>query len=191
MQLLSVGRSLCGINDEPSRYKMTQANLLPTFGTAKDSGKTDASNELARAASLPAGKSPKSAPKPAPNQESTKMTPQLETEEAGPPAPSVAALKPPAQAYPLGRWTLPKNPFASKSATAKPPKGPVQCQLSIEAVKVVRNDLSDSDLEVVPSPNPLTPSPAVPAKKFRESLEAISLAWGRITARILGVGRTH
>ncbi len=50
-------------------------------------------------------------------------------------------------AYPLGRWTLKANPFKSSIRPARPPG--VQGELSLEKVKVVRNDLSDSDLELV------------------------------------------
>ena len=49
-------------------------------------------------------------------------------------------------AYPMGRWTLKANPFKSASRPATPV---VQGELSLEKVKVVRNDLSDSDLELV------------------------------------------
>jgi hypothetical protein len=50
-------------------------------------------------------------------------------------------------AYPLGRWTLKSNPFKSASKPGGPPV--VQGELSLDKVKVVRNDLSDSDLELV------------------------------------------
>ena len=49
-------------------------------------------------------------------------------------------------AYPLGRWTLRVNPFKT---APKPANAGVQGELSLEKVKVVRNDLSDSDLELV------------------------------------------
>lgn len=50
------------------------------------------------------------------------------------------------QAFPLGRWT--KNPFRS---TAIPSRhaSVVQGELVLEKVKPVRNDLSDSDLELI------------------------------------------
>src|SRR5687767_2722514 len=50
-------------------------------------------------------------------------------------------------AYPLGRWTLKANPF--KSSTRPRPEPVVQGELSLDKVKVIRNDLSDSDLELV------------------------------------------
>jgi hypothetical protein len=50
-------------------------------------------------------------------------------------------------AYPLGRWTLKANPFKSSTKPAREPV--VQGELSLDKVKVIRNDLSDSDLELV------------------------------------------
>jgi len=52
------------------------------------------------------------------------------------------------------RWMNRLNPFASgssfPSARAGNTKNPVQAELSLDAVKVLRNDLSDVDVEVVP-----------------------------------------
>jgi hypothetical protein len=51
------------------------------------------------------------------------------------------------QAFPLGRWT--KNPFRSTAMPSQRASG-VQGELSLEKVKPVRNDLSDSDLDLIP-----------------------------------------
>ncbi len=62
------------------------------------------------------------------------------------------AVKP---AYPKGRWTLKANPFrANRPVVVRVPQS-VQGELSLDKVKPVRNDLSDSDLELVP----LKPAP--------------------------------
>lgn len=53
----------------------------------------------------------------------------------------------PKQAFPLGRWT--KNPFRSTAIPSQRPAA-VQGELSLDKVKPVRNDLSDSDLELMP-----------------------------------------
>ena len=113
------------------------------------------------------------------------------TEKTDTPADPAAAVQAPAHAFPLGRWTMPKNPFATKLAKNKQDNGPALPQLSIEAVRVVRNDLIDADLELVPrQPQPAS-TPASPAVKRATGHESFALVWGRITARILGVGRTH
>jgi hypothetical protein len=46
---------------------------------------------------------------------------------------------------------LPKRkPATAMSVVQKSSDGPVQAELSLEKVRVMRNDLSDADLEVVP-----------------------------------------
>src|ERR1041385_5482465 len=99
MQLLSVGRSLCGINDEPSRYKMTQANLLPRFGSAKESGKNDASPELARSTRLMGGNPKKAEARPSLNKDKEKINPHLKMEKPDLPARPVPVNKPAPQAF--------------------------------------------------------------------------------------------
>jgi hypothetical protein len=54
----------------------------------------------------------------------------------------------PAPAFPLGRWTIFQKPFF-KEPKPEVTAAPVQGELSLDSVTPVRNDLSDSDLEVV------------------------------------------
>lgn len=84
------------------------------------------------------------------------------------------------QTFPLGRWT--KNPFRS-TAIPSQRKAAVQGELSLDKVKPVRNDLSDSDLELMPRQpaapqvNPFTAPPA------SEGLQKLSL-FARLKARL-------
>jgi hypothetical protein len=90
--------------------------------------------------------------------------------------------------FPRGRWTLQANPF--KSSYKPELRQPAQGELSLDGVKPVRNDLSDSDLELIPRKTPrfveaaagsaLAPSPAGEAR--RPSL------WERVKARLLRRG---
>lgn len=67
-------------------------------------------------------------------------------------APPVA-FTPPARAARATRalgWKDKLNPFRTVEAPAPSMAGAVQPELSLEAVKVVRNDLADADIEVVP-----------------------------------------
>jgi len=52
------------------------------------------------------------------------------------------------------RGWLTRAPKRGKPAIQEFPKAPVQPELSLAAVKVVRNDLSDTDLELVPARTP-------------------------------------
>ena len=80
-------------------------------------------------------------------------------------------------------WAKGKNPFRPKPAVRKRPP-PVQGELLLESVKVVRNDLNEADLEVVPAnaePRlpPASPSKAEPARR----------SWRRIGTRLFGIGK--
>ena len=81
------------------------------------------------------------------------------------------------------RWINKLNPFAPGSAfpaaRAGNAKNPVQAELSLDAVKVLRNDLSDVDVEVVP----LKSRPAGDAEE--PGLEPAKKPWGVLGERFL------
>jgi len=96
------------------------------------------------------------APKPAePAQDATPDATPPKLKSTPTPAPVVAkawkpALKPaPGPARAIG-WTSKLNPFRSPGPAAPPMPGAVQAELSLDAVKVVHNDLMDADIEIVP-----------------------------------------
>jgi hypothetical protein len=63
----------------------------------------------------------------------------------------IAAPKPVAARPARVGWADKLNPFrASQPAAVPPPVATVQPELSLDAVKVLHNDLSDADVEVVP-----------------------------------------
>ena len=83
---------------------------------------------------------------------------------------------------------------ASASKAAQPaiprfPKPPVQGELSLDRIKVVRNDLSDADLEVIASKAPVSTALAGPGRGALEKTEGTQSAWGRVRNRILGAGK--
>lgn len=71
--------------------------------------------------------------------------------EAGSRGVPVTGADVPTAAYPLGRWTLFKNPFVKRSSPPPAPVAPVQAEMMLDLVRPIRNDLSDSDLELVPA----------------------------------------
>lgn len=84
------------------------------------------------------------------------------------------------RAYPGGRWTLKVNPFRSAPSSGSVPDASLQGELVLDNVKPKRNDLSDSDLELVaatlvkPTAGAVeTVAPEVPVTK------AVS-AWARV-----------
>jgi hypothetical protein len=144
IQLLAVGKSLCSINDRPSRYKMKQESLLPKFGPGRrpETFALTAGSQPGVAASDDGEK--RTDARAGAGIEIRKQMTTIEVHTKSPPTMVMAA---PHHAYPLGRWTM-KNPFARKPVRAS---GLVQSELSLDTVQPVRNDLNDADLEAVPA----------------------------------------
>ena len=155
LQLLTVGQSFRPIKDRPSRYRMRQQYLLRRFGLSicpgpPPGGTSPGSSAPAQAPSKPGLKGQSSA---------VVQTRMNATNLSSTVSSATPPIVPP-QPYPAGRWTSKfKNQFHRSSAPA-PPQVPVQGELSLETVRPVRNDLSDSDLEVVPAVGPVQPAPS-------------------------------
>lgn len=152
-----MGKSVRETKDHPSRYKMTRRTLLPKFG----------------------GEAHPSGP-PVNARKDAKQVMKTDTSELVPPAPAKSPVPSPI-GFRLAGWAFRRNPFAP-SAVPAATRPVVQSELSLDAVKVVRNDLSDADLELVPLSQP-TPS-SVPAAQTAP--RAIARMWGQLTARLFG-----
>lgn len=82
----------------------------------------------------------------------------------------------------------PANPFAAaaKNSAAE------QAELSLEKVKVVRNDLADADIALVPKAPPGT---TMPAKRYQRPKaqpdELGKKAWGLLGTRLFGAAAKH
>lgn len=196
MKLLAVGRCIGRFGNDHSPFKMTQQSLLPKFGSVKvpeepARGSGEKRNQAVARAALPT-EQPQSA-NAATGNKTMNAVRAVEAEPAVEAAAPVA-LKPAADrpAFPRGRWTLFKNPF-SKSGKSKPATAPVQTEMLLDLVKPVRNDLSDSDLEVVR----VQPKPAVEvtervsvAPVATEAVSPEPVAWDRIKNQFLGAGKS-
>jgi hypothetical protein len=66
----------------------------------------------------------------------------------------------------------------------------VQGELSLESIKVVRNDLSDSDLEIVPAGQPKAKKIEAPALAAPVKAEPALTRWDRVSSRLFGAGKT-
>jgi hypothetical protein len=89
----------------------------------------------------------------------------------------------------LGGLLVRSGGKAAKPSIPRFPKLPVQEELSLDRIKVMRNDLSDADLEVVPAKPSAATVAAVSARPV-EDVSGAKSAWGRVTTRILGAGKT-
>ncbi len=142
VRLLAAGKSVVGMSDDVSPYRLTQQRLLPRFGPPKKDDPGNGQNRavIARVEVLPSEPKVAAAPQQAP------------PASAGAPAaaPRVSNV---ARA---GRWLAGRFQRRSRSAPPKPEPQPakpgvpppVQGELLLDHVKVVRNDLSDCDFEL-------------------------------------------
>ena len=150
LRLLSAGKSWVGSNDSATRYQMGDPRAMPRFGSAK--------NPFAK-------KQAEQPPTAAPERETPIVTPPAERPKPAPVSrePRRPLLGPWIKSC-LG-WMRRKQP-KSQPLIPQLAKRPVQGELSLERVKVVRNDLSDTDLEIVTakagSRSPSEPRPSEP-----------------------------
>ena len=70
---------------------------------------------------------------------------------ATPPAVKRAVRPATAKATGLAGWTEKLNPFRAPAPAPLPVRSVVQTELSLDAVKVIHNDLADADIEIVPA----------------------------------------
>src|SRR5579872_27125 len=171
LRLLTAGKSLVGLKKSESRYHLPAASSLPRFGSKKnpfratvfpEKGEPAAAEESPSGQPQPFGSSAEVAPsnarrggEPSPGSSDrengqeppARIIPSDSKSEAvsKPPTSGPAATRPGFKAFLLWRRIKPRS-LASFSSRPM-----VQGELSLDAVKVIRNDLSESDLEVVQS----------------------------------------
>jgi hypothetical protein len=138
-KLLAVGKGFLGGRGVVA-YRADKRVYLPKFNSAKNPF-------------VPKVAEKKSAPAPAPQKMAAPMVPMV------PVVPVVTPVAAKTQKIPVftaqqplraASWTERLNPFRTPAPVAPPMLNPVQTELSLNAVKVMHNDLSDADVEVVP-----------------------------------------
>ncbi len=127
LSLLTKGRTIRGLKERPGAYKLLEKSILPNFSTAKGSVPTishsDLFKEEARENSQPASAEP---------------------QPTEPPKPREPAK--PGSWSRLSGWVRQRMPGSKEQPFQSPA---IQTELELDKVKVIRNDLSDDDLEVV------------------------------------------
>jgi hypothetical protein len=211
LRLLATGKSLVGMPDTNSRYRMRTQNLLPKFGSAKNPfappppnveapGGTatpspeklqtgslfePASQEAAKPAAIKEPKTPSRRPI------ATAAATIAPTKVEARPAASVAPVVPPAKPGRLAGWVKKLNPLSllppgrGDARRGRPTRKAVQTELTLEKVRVVRNDLSDMDFDIVPGRLMGLPSGASPILPHPGNRSEPG-AWGRLTTKFLG-----
>jgi hypothetical protein len=178
--LLAAGKSLALGRRGESPYRANKQVYLPKFASRKNPFAVTAEPEAGTAG--PATEDAAAAPN---GKDVAAKTQKL------PPWPVAANVqvamveKPPGPPAKPGRplkWMHRLNPFASgpafKAAGGKKADLAVQAELSLDAVKVLRNDLSDVDIEVVPLKSRPADDAAMPEREPAKKM------WGLLGARL-------
>ena len=206
MRLLAAGSSIRGIKDRRSPYKMTQQHLLPKFGASKGVAEAKAA-----ATSEPVAAPLSSAVTEVGGATLENRSPSGGASDLDCSAPGTIG-EAPTEPNPIymsviegtaksdvgegGLWrawsawrgfSRMRNPFATKSSPTKKGTEPVQGELLLESIKVVRNDLNETDLEVVPAANSQIAAERAAHQPVNDGARQ---AWRRIAARLFGVRRT-
>jgi hypothetical protein len=213
LRLLATGKSLVGMPNTNSRYQMRSRNLLPKFGSAKNpfaappppnSESPGATNNSTPAKLETASLFEPAAPEPVP----TKPARPVAAKESKTPPPQAAAPAPPAKVEArqadkpapvapsgkptrVGGWVKKLNPLSllppwrGEGNRGRPARKHVQTELTLEKVRVVRNDLSDMDFEIVPGRLMGLPSGASPILSHQPSSSEPG-AWSRLTSKFMG-----
>jgi hypothetical protein len=177
MQFLAVGRSVDRIQDHPTRYKMSQQNLLPKFCAVKADDDVDrAEAKPVAAPGMPFGAEKLTGVKltlpvagSAPSQlksgiikrvlRKLKFRKFMQTVAVKIKLVSSSNETASPHAFPQGRWSalskssLFRNPFAT-SRKPRQARAPLQTELVLDSIKPVRNDLSDRDADTLAGDEP-------------------------------------
>lgn len=80
------------------------------------------------------------------------------------------------------------KPGAERSPRPRPARAAVQGELSLEKVKVVRNDLNDADVELMPARSMVTTSAS--SAVLPAMAKTGPTTWNRLTSKFLGAGQS-
>ena len=173
-QFLAVGRSFVGLREEKSPFEMKKECLLPTF---------EASPRFApreRPAAVPSENVPVQADWLEEKRETRKVLPQKEPQPNAP----VPARPPARPAKTVRRSWLSILTFGlfgkGKKADAL-----VHAELSLENIRVQRNDLSDTDLELVVKKRPQARKASAAARSWSTVEE--QQPWSRLATRLFEI----
>ncbi len=171
MQLLTNGKTLVDLKNSTSRYQMPGKLHLPKFGSAKNPFRSPMKNQPAQG-ELKTSTQPKvqAARIPAANLKETQRLPELSAKMKETKRLPFVAARHSTPAKPQTKWwetfldsagvvlekLSPAKWFGGSKPAVKPAvprfdKPVVQGELSLQNIKVVRNDLTDADVEVIPA----------------------------------------
>jgi hypothetical protein len=198
IRLLAVGCSLGRVADRPNRYRILRQGL-PKFGRPEKpsaAGPARAAERNRNANNTMQHVEVNAKPWSA-SAAATASAAAIATSAATATA-AVEQTKPTqAQRFPQGRWSLFRNPFAfgntpSKASRPVEPVAPVQGEFSLDAVRPVRNDLTDSDVMVIRSPKAEAESVTEPVQRLAGAEACVSgrePVWSRLKHQFFGADK--
>ena len=167
VRLLTAGKTLIGLKRTEGRYQLPGGRPLPMFGSKKNPFRATVfpdKTEPVTVPEQPADGTGAAPPACVSEDRPAELAPHQEDKTAGEGEPGAKAKDSPQKNEPANEG---KSPLRGASAfrafllwrRVKKISAPgglknrslVQAELSLDAVKVVRNDLSESDLEIVPA----------------------------------------
>ena len=177
MRFLAVGTSLGAAKNAQSRYRMNAENLLPKFGRkekiAEEVALRPLSNPTPQAGVQSAGNFSSGAKV---SEHSIAVQSQQRQPSGG--------------AKSWNPWARLKDRFDSKRGAARAAGPPVQGEFALDMVRPVRNDLNDSDFEIVTTSEKARQKPAqappVTMVAMRPEGSGAKVLWGRV-GRLFGV----
>src|SRR5439155_19828131 len=151
MKLLSVSKSFAGGRNQPGRYKMAEQGLLPKFAPMGRPVSLAPKRKSDQLAPGPESNGARTIPlNPPPPQFFPAAEPVTEPVKTGA-SRARAAVCVNGKAAATNWFRLGNTPFVNRPVERQKPMPTAQAELSLEAVKPMRNDLSDSDLQIVPA----------------------------------------
>jgi hypothetical protein len=164
---------LISVRDTESRYRLTSQRLLPQFGPTRNPFSAAGNVEPPAATEIRQGAA------------SDKVSPKVIAWGRARALWLRAAVWWSGWKAKLGLQFARRPDEVPKPGIPQFPKLPVQGELSLDRVRVVRNDLSDADLEVVPAS-----SRRAPALLEVGPVRAAESAWERVRPNLFRVGKT-
>jgi hypothetical protein len=206
LRLLTTGKSLVGLKNLESRYRLTTQRLLPQFGPTRNPFRSNGKSEPAQTEALvpgnDVGRDPSAEVRLSADACGAARSTPLRGEQDRAVSTSVGggrfteALRTRAAAL-LGGYQAKLSGMirrvrvkAAKPAIPRFTKPPVQGELSLDKIRVMRNDLSDADLEVIATRVPTTPASSGPAVKADKAVGIAESGCRRATAGVLGAGKS-
>jgi hypothetical protein len=177
-RLLATSRSIMGIKKQPGPYLMNEDHLLPKFGVAQGKSQDAEPSEVAEVGSTRSGGPPPidtsavAILNSGPGESKSALKNRVRSRGAGGEGFWKRFL---ARIGTVGRW----RPGSTSHRKAN--GWHVQGELSLEGLRVVRNDLSDSDFEVVRARK----RPGSGGRENGVGRQPLGMVWNRLSARLL------